>query len=310
MTERLKRWILIALILKLSVEGCKDNPIDGDDLIPPPLPPVRTIDTEPDWSPDGNAIAYTHLAQDSIELRNGFYQVWILDLQTMVKQRLTEGFDPEWSPDGKKIAYVKDNNIHVIDVQSKQVSQLTSWGESFSPSWSPDGGKIAFDTNFGDSLGASAIWVMNADGSNKKDISQHGTGEWRQPAWSSDGKTILHLRYLPGVFSTEIFLMDTSGNNVVRLTINNFTDRDPSWSPDGSRIAWGSYGGGADTSSGIWTMNKDGTDQTRIASEGGYPSWSPDGGQIVYYQTNTGGMTGTLWIMNSDGTNQKQLTSP
>jgi TolB protein len=293
MLERMRPWIWKVLMFGIAMQGCTDNP--SDEGIISLDPPFRTIDSEPDWSPDGNVIAYNHSG------------ICLLHLQSMSKQFLTEGWMPKWSPDAKKIAYVKNNNIHVIDVQSKQISQLTTWGESFFPSWSPDGKKIAFDTNYGDSKGANVIWVMNADGSGKKDISQHGTGEWRQPVWSKDGTKILHLRYIG---FTELFLMDTTGSNPVRLTFNSFDDRDPSWSPDGSKIAWGMYGSSNNTSSGIWTMNKDGTNQKQIVRGGGYPSWSPDGTQIVYYHENSDGMTGTLWIMNSDGTNQRQLTSP
>ncbi len=310
MRERMRYWIWKVLMFGSALQGCADNPSDGGTIIAPPPPPIRTIDTEPDWSPVGNAIAYTHLAQDSIQLQNGVYQIWLIYLQSMMKQFLAEGFDPEWSPDGKKIAFVKNNNVHVIDVQTNQISQLTTWGECFFPSWSPDGKRIAFDTNYGDSVGANVIWVMNADGSDKKDISQHGIGEWRQPVWSRDGAAILHLRYLAGAFSSELFLMDTTGNNAVRLTFNAYTDRDPSWSADGSKIAWGMYGSSNDTSSGIWSMNKDGTNQKQILRWGGYPSWSPDGTQIAYYQLNNDGMTGTLWVMNIDGTNLRQLTSP
>jgi Tol biopolymer transport system component len=289
--------------------GCsKKN--DGGIIVPPMTEPPGVVDEMPDWSPDGNVITYTHHPQNNVELQNGFNQVWLLDLTTMTKSFLTEGFNPKWSPDGKGIALVKNNDIYTIDLGTKGITQLTNWSSCFFPTWSPDGRKIAFDTDHNDPRGANAIWIMNADGTNKKDISIHGTGEWREPSWSRNGKWILHIRYI-GISYPELFLMDTTGNNAIRLTYNTFDDRDAEWSPDGNKIVWGSYGQGNDPLSGIWVMNADGTNQKQLTKGGGYPSWSPDQKQIVYYQSNPPDYnTGTLWIMNSDGTNQQQLTKP
>jgi Tol biopolymer transport system component len=216
----------LALVLLVSMlVGCLVNHSDNQQYVGL-MPVVNTLDTEPDFSPDGSTIAYTHLAQDSTELQSGPSQIWILDLRTMSKQFLVQGHCPRWSPDASKIAYVSNNNVYVIDIQTKESKQLTSWGDCYFPSWSPTGSQIAFDASTPGSASGSVIWLMNSDGTNKRDISQHGVGEWRQPRWSPDGDRILHLRYV-GVGFPELFLMDTSGANSVRLTNNNFDDRDP-----------------------------------------------------------------------------------
>jgi Tol biopolymer transport system component len=54
---------------------------------------------------------------------------------------------------------------------------------------------------------------MNADGTGKKDISEHGAGEWRMPEWSNDGEKILYSRFIEEIDAPELFLMDTSGQN-------------------------------------------------------------------------------------------------
>ena len=181
----------------------------------------------------------------------------------------------------------------------------------FFPSWSPDGKKLAFDTNHNDPRGANAIWIMDADGSNKKDISIHGTGEWRQPVWSPDTIHILHLRYISYDNSPapELFIMDTTGENAIRITENDFSDRHADWSPDGKYIAWQSIGKGNDPRSGVWRMNADGSNPLQLTYGGGNPSWSSNGTQIVYYQQYNDS-TGTLWIMNTDGSDQQPLTTP
>ncbi len=296
-----KSFIIITITFTslLTLLSCNNkSPTENDGFIPV-MPFGNIIDVQPDWSPDGETIAYNHHVD----------KIYLLDLASMEKHFLTPGAHPDWSPDGTKIAYELQGNIYVIDVETKEITQLTDWGECFFPSWSPDGKKIAFDTNYGDAKGANAIWIMDADGSNKKDISQHGTGEWREPAWSPDGSQILHSRYLTDVQFTELFLMDTLGTNRKRLTYNSFIDAHASWSPDGSKIAWTS-GSGNDPASGIWIMNVDGSNPHLIAQWGTHPSWSPDGTEIVYTGYNEDSETTTLWRMNADGTNQRPLTTP
>lgn len=288
--------------------SCSKTPTGNENKYFVPWEKGNTIDTEPDWSPDGNRIAYTHLPQDSIEQLNGPYQIWILNLDSMHKEFITMGYRSEWSPDGNKIAYVRNTNIYSIEIDTRQVIQLTDWGGCFFPSWSPDGKKIAFDTNHNDPRGANAIWIMDADGSNKKDISVHGTGEWREPHWAPNGYIILHRRAIKDSLA-EYFIMDTSGLNPNRITKNDFSDKNADWSPDGKYIAWGSYGSGKNPKSGIWTMNADGSNPHQLTYGGGNPSWSPNGTQIVYYQQYNDS-TGTLWIMNADGSDQQPLTTP
>lgn len=155
----------IFLIFLLPLLSC-NNKSPTDDASIPIMRFGNIIDVQPDWSPDGETIAYNHHVD----------KIYILELASMEKRFVTPGVHPDWPPDGTKIAYELQGNIYVIDVETKEITQLTDWGECFFPSWSPDGKKIAFDTNHGDAKGANAVWIMDAEGSNKKDISQHGTG--------------------------------------------------------------------------------------------------------------------------------------
>lgn len=85
----------------------------------------------------------------------------------------------------------------------------------------------------------------------------------------------------------EIYVMNADGTDLVRLTDNNANDVQPSWSPDGSRIAFDSYGYRMPAE--IYTMKADGSNRTQVTHDPAdtdiaeeWPSWSPDGSRILF----------------------------
>lgn len=83
-----------------------------------------------------------------------------------------------------------------------------------------------------------------------------------------------------GVNDDEIYVMNADGSGQTRLTFNSASDWLPSWSPDGSKIAFQS---GRDESFEIYVMNADGSQQSRItfnAAADEDPAWSPDGSKM------------------------------
>lgn len=264
----------IIFLLVVFYHGCKDN---GISVGPPtPLPEYISIDDAPSWSHQGDRIAYFHFNRNR---NDSLYPtgLYIIDTNGQNRRLVIEGFayNPDWSPDGSHIVF-NSGELYTIRVDGKNLFQVTNVSRAYFPSWSPDGSKIAFDTQYQDPNGAIAIWIINSDGTGLRDISQHGTGEWRNPDWSPDGRSIIHYRYI-GIGTSEIFVMDSSGKSPYRLTSNNYFDFYPKYSPDGKRIAWTS-GKNIDE---IWIMNSDGTNQFKL-TQGEKPSWSPDGKKIVY----------------------------
>ena len=103
--------------------------------------------------------------------------------------------------------------------------------------------------------------------------------------------------------NTEIYLMNSDGKRVRRLTKHPQFDATPAWSPDGQKIAFMSF---RDKPRDIYVMNPDGTNLINLTQSpersDSYPSWSPDGKQIVF-------STGDIWVMDADGENQRNLTN-
>jgi Tol biopolymer transport system component len=134
------------------------------------------------WSPDGSKIAFTtNLGQrlwlvgaDGSGLRNLFFAEGSVDA-------------PSWSPDSKEIAFgavaglIGPARVIALDIVSGSVVRLTTpeFGEgSEVPSWAPDGSRIAYvrERTRG---GVGDVWVMNADGSAKTQVTHAlplGTG--------------------------------------------------------------------------------------------------------------------------------------
>jgi hypothetical protein len=104
------------------------------------------------------------------------------------------------------------------------------------------------------------------------------------------------------VRDSQIYVMNADGTNQTPLTSNSSGNSNPAWSPDASKLTFVSF---RDGNGQIYTMNVDGSNQTRLTNnslDDNEPAWSPDGSKIVFNRNSN------IYVMNADGSNQEQLT--
>ena len=124
-------------------------------------------------------------------------------------------------------------------------------------------------------------------------------------ASSVHGKIVFYSRQ-DGM--SEIYTMDSDGNDQIRLTHNEARDFFPVWSPNGRQIVFDSK---RDGNWEIYVMDADGSNQrnlTRHPELDGSPDWSPDGKQIAFTSSRNGEIAFNIFVMGTDGINVRQLT--
>jgi len=178
--------------------------------------------------------------------------------------------------------------------ENGKLTRLTSSGGSnFSPRWSPGGAMIAWVAGQPDN---SHIWVMNSDGSNKRQLTT-AAGMQAWPEWSPDGTHLVYWEYDPTArqYAIRIVTVDNGIISTVTETAN-MLDR-PSWRPDGQYIA---YAEERAANWDIWVAHRDGSRNWRMTVSPDMetnPLWSPDGLKIAYKVAASGG-TYTLTFEN------------
>ena len=250
------------------------------------------------------------------------------DIRKVVDTGLNDYF-PDWSPDGSQIAFFAADwpsvrqDIFTVNADGSNLLNLTNTPQVVDedPEWSPDGSKIIFQS---DRDGNFEIYVMNPDGSQPQNLTRNPGRDywpdWFMPpetkiAFVSDhsGRPQIYLMPAPGAQTQEV--VDVS--DLQPLTSGRYDNYFPSWSPDGTQIAY--YTHFSMQSWAIMIMNADGSNPRQLTASDGEticsfgPVWSPDGQKIAFtIEPNprpTCEMKHTeIAVINTDGSGFKILT--
>jgi dipeptidyl aminopeptidase/acylaminoacyl peptidase len=186
------------------------TPIGSPIVVVPNVAGIRN--RHPDWSPDGNSLAYDSDASGtSIDV----YTIQVFPLvgipipHTFVTNRAEQ--NPAWAPDGVRIAY--DTNRYgpnVIEIVNTLTNATTLAETNFAsvshnnPDWSSDGNSIYYDAPGGeDSQQNPNIWKLNVSNQTKCEINLDGAGDVNVAVSSLDNVTNDGIHYNNIIFESQ-----------------------------------------------------------------------------------------------------------
>ncbi len=249
---------------------------------------------QPSWSPHGHRIAFWGLDRAA---GSGQRDIWTISAEGGAAVAVTEDvyldWNPVWSADGRHLYFSSDRagglNIWRIPIDEEsgtvlgRAQQMTTGGSTtqhMHMALNRTDDQLAYaerrtSTNLFRMDFDPVVWAVEGDPT----PITGGARNVRQPDISNDGQWVTYSLWGS---REDIIVSRVDGTDVSQLTNDEFRNRGPRWSLDGSRIAFYSDRTGSYE---IWSMNPDGSEleqETDSALSEISPVWSPDGTRLIY----------------------------
>ena len=251
----------------------------------------------PAWTADGKHILFAIFAKEISHL----YSI-DPDGKNLRDIASVLGRAPTLSPDGKKLLYMSGTwtatRLMLSQLSGSNARQISDGSSiAWNNHWSPDGKRIAF-TSRTDPDGELAIFVMNADGTHRRQLSHFapGSGNAQWPVWSPDGRQLAIQVNGPQKKDHQSAQASVMGGHHHQSAVAS-----------------------AKADAHIWILDAATGDARKLAPpapetahDSGQPyldetpAWFPDGQRLAFQSNRTGRME--VWVMNADGSSQHQIT--
>ncbi len=278
----------------------------------------------------------------------GDYEIFIMNPDGTNPKQLTRNaaldYNAMLSPNGQKVTYQSngkqssnpegDTEVYMVNADGSDGKNLTNNGADVfddSPAYSPDGRKIAYESNgpqSSNSQGDSEIYLLNANGSGKKNLTNNEASVHDyDPAFSPDSKIAFTSQ---GVQTSnpegdhDIYTMNADGSspsNFTNISGAGVNDYDPSFSPDGQKIVFSSTGVQTSNPEGdfeVYVRNTSGLNEINLSNNAAdvndrEPVFSPDGQKIAFrsagIQTSNPEGDNEVYTVNGNGSGKRNLTN-
>jgi Tol biopolymer transport system component len=262
---------------------------------------------------------------------DGEKDLYLLDLDTLRVTQITKTpayeYDPAYSPDGQSILYASGvtplapGHLFLRSLEGKPPKPLTS-DEQFSdrmPSFSPDGAQITFARAHRRrpySMGGYVwdqwdVYVMNADGSNRRRLTHRTYYQLLRPQLAADQRSVIFGANITGEDEWNLFAVPVEGEQPPKAITTDGDSYDPGLSRDGQRIVFTSDRAKAFDLD-LYLMDLDGTNLQRLTDNQAYnerPAFTRNR-QHVLFLSKTGSGGYSLWEVGIASKRLKQIADP